>query len=67
MQTRSNRAMEPWLLVPVVSPKGRNGENAMRMKILLAPALLGSAMTLGACAESYAAEGALGAVARKPE
>jgi osmotically inducible lipoprotein OsmB len=35
----------------------------MNTKILLAPALLGSAMTLGACAENYAAEGALGGAA----
>lgn len=31
----------------------------MKTKILLAPALLGSALSLGACAENYAAEGAL--------
>ena len=30
----------------------------MNMKILLAPALMGSALTLGACAENYAVEGA---------
>lgn len=35
----------------------------MKMKMLLAPALMGSAMTLGACAENYAAEGALGGAA----
>ena len=35
----------------------------MKMKILLAPALLASAMSLGACAENYAAEGALGGAA----
>ena len=35
----------------------------MKTKILLAPALLGSALTLGACAENYAAEGALGGAA----
>ena len=30
----------------------------MNMKLLLAPALMGSALTLGACAENYAVEGA---------
>lgn len=35
----------------------------MNTKILLAPVLLGSALTLGACAENYAAEGALGGAA----
>ena len=35
----------------------------MKMNMLLAPALVGSAMTLGACAENYAAEGALGGAA----
>ena len=35
----------------------------MNTRILLAPVLLGSAMALGACAENYAAEGALGGAA----
>ena len=35
----------------------------MNTKILLGPVLLGSAMSLGACAENYAAEGALGGAA----
>lgn len=35
----------------------------MNTKMLLAPVLLGSAMTLGACANNYAAEGALGGAA----
>jgi len=30
----------------------------MKTKILLAPVLMGSALSLGACAENYAAEGA---------
>ncbi len=35
----------------------------MITKLFLAPALLGSALSLGACAENYAAEGALGGAA----
>ena len=35
----------------------------MNTRILLAPALLGSALSLGACAQNYAAEGALGGAA----
>lgn len=39
-------------------------ETMMKTKLLLAPALAMSTLTLGACAENYAAEGAgLGAVA----
>jgi osmotically inducible lipoprotein OsmB len=35
----------------------------MKTKFLLAPALLGSALALGACAQNYAAEGALAGAA----
>ncbi len=35
----------------------------MNTRKLLAPVLLGSALTLGACANNYAAEGALGGAA----
>ena len=35
----------------------------MNTRILLAPVLLGSALSLGACAENYAAEGALAGAA----
>jgi hypothetical protein len=35
----------------------------MNTRMLLTPVLLGSVLTLGACAENYAAEGALGGAA----
>jgi hypothetical protein len=35
----------------------------MKTRILIAPVLLGSALSLGACADNYAVEGALGGAA----
>lgn len=38
-------------------------ERVMKTKILLAPVLLGSALTIGACSQNYAGEGALAGAA----